>query len=46
MLIKFKNLKKSDLTRLAVKEKVEPLIRKFPDLEEGGCGFAALNVLD
>jgi ribosome-associated translation inhibitor RaiA len=36
MLIKFKNLKKSDLTRLAVKEKVEPLIRKFPDLEEGG----------
>ena len=30
--VKFKNLKKSDLIRNTVTERIEPLIEKFPDL--------------
>ncbi len=32
MLIKFKNLEKSEMARDAVRERVEALIEKFPDL--------------
>ena len=32
--INFKNLERSELTRISVRERVEPLIEKFPDLSE------------
>lgn len=32
--VKFKNLEKSEMTRAAVKERLEALIEKFPDLQD------------
>lgn len=35
ILIKFKNLEKSEIVRQAVEERVEALVIKFPDLQAG-----------
>lgn len=35
VLVKFKNLEKSDLTRDAVESRIELLVEKFPDLNDG-----------